>query len=231
MAGTSQAAAVVSGVAALIISHTPRITPDEVKYRLQVTSLPWVDSQTHNATYSLWQQGAGRVNAPDAVFGKANGKANLGMDIKADLAGKSHYEGFSYYDTQSGQFRLRNDDGNTTAGFGAWSGGFGAWSGGFGAWSGGFGAWSGGFGAWSGATSWDGGFGAWSGGFGAWSGGFGAWSGGFGAWSGGFGAWSGSEPWANTAYSDPAFVQNFIAGKPANALTSTTSVNHWVDEP
>jgi serine protease AprX len=231
MAGTSQAAAVVSGVAALILSHNRNLTPDQVKYRLQVTSLPWVNPEDQNAVYSLWQQGAGRVNAPDAVFADLDGASNVGMDIRADLAGNQHYEGFSYYDENTQQFRLRGDDENSTAGFGAWSGGFGAWSGGFGAWSGGFGAWSGGFGAWSGSTAWDGGFGAWSGGFGAWSGGFGAWSGGFGAWSGGFGAWSGSEPWANSAIADPAFVQNFLDGVPANLTTSTTSVNNWVDEP
>jgi len=68
MAGTSQAAAVVSGISALMLSRSPELTPDQVKYRLLVTALPWIDVATTDALYSVWQQGAGRVNALDAVF-------------------------------------------------------------------------------------------------------------------------------------------------------------------
>ncbi len=212
MAGTSQSAAVVTGVAALILSQYPDLTPNQLKFRLMATAMPWLtySDETGEYRYSMWQQGAGRVNAYDAVlapeFTSDDGQlleANVGLDIDRDLSSLEltdsegnplHYEGFSYFDTDSGEFRLcsippafNQEDGTFTCaepsevtldGFGAWSGRFGAWSGGFGAWSGRFGAWSGGFGAWSGR------FGAWSGGFGAWSGGFGAWSGGFGAWSG-----------------------------------------------
>ncbi len=225
MAGTSQAAAVVSGVAALIIGQHPRLTPDQVKYRLMVTAFPWVDVSTGSGLYSLWQQGYGRVNAPDAVFADIKGRANNDMDITADLAGRKHYEGFSYYDSETGMFRLRGDYSDWASGFGTWSGGFGTWSGGFGTWSGGFGTWSGGFGTWSG------GMGTWSGGFGTWSGGFGTWSGGFGTWSGGFGTWSGSEPWAGSVFADPAFVASFLAGSSPNAATTSTFVPSWVDEP
>jgi len=159
MAGTSQAAAVVTGTVALMLSHSPRLTPDQVKYRLEITALPWIKTDGSDTLYSIWQQGAGRLNAYDAVLSndpQTKGSANRGMDIQADLRGKKHYEGYSYYDETTGTFRLHGAE-DWTSGFGAWSGGFGAWSGGFGAWSGGFGAWSGGFGAWSG------GFGAWSG--------------------------------------------------------------------
>ncbi|MBN1538143.1 MAG: S8 family peptidase [Anaerolineales bacterium] len=203
MAGTSQAAAVVSGVSALIFSQHPELTPNEVKYRLMYTALPWVDMTSTDALYSIWQQGAGRVNAPDAVSADISGEANLGMDINADLAGLVHYEGFSYYDETTGKYRLRGD-------FNDWDGRYWAWDGGFGAWSGGFGAWSGGFGAWSG--------------------GFGAWSGGFGAWSGGFGAWSGSEPWAETELANTDFVENFMSGQLVNARTTSTAVGIWVEE-
>ena len=218
MAGTSQAAAVVSGIAALTLSYNPNLTPDQVKYRILVTAFPWVDTNTTEALYSIWQQGAGRVNAPDAVTADISGAANVGMDIAADLAGTAHYEGFSYYDETTGLFRLRGD-------FNEWNGGYWAWNGGFGTWSGGFGTWSGGFGTWSG------GFGTWSGGFGTWSGGFGTWSGGFGTWSGGFGTWSGSEPWAGSLYADPVFVQNFLNGVSPNLSSSITSINSWVNEP
>jgi serine protease AprX len=192
MAGTSQSAAVVSGVAALVRSANPQLTPDQVKYRLMFTANPWVDIETTDAIYSMWQQGAGRVSAPEAVFAELEGTANHGLDIGLDLAGLAHYEGYSYYDDLTGEFRLRGGFGNWSGGYGNWSGGYGNWSGGFGNWSGSFGNWSGGFGNWSGGYgNWSGGFGNWSGGFGNWSGGFGNWSGGFGNWSGGFGNWSG----------------------------------------
>lgn len=239
MAGTSQSAAVVSGIAALILSKNPNLTPDQVKYRIMITAYPWVDLQTTNALYSMWQQGMGRVNAPDAVYGDFTQKANQGLNIQADLAGITHYEGFSYYDSSTGAFRLRSDFSSWDGGFGTWSGGFGTWSGGFGTWSGqygnwssGFGTWSGGFGTWSGGFgTWSGGFGTWSGGFGTWSGGFGTWSGGFGTWSGGFGAWPGSEPWAGTVMSDPAFVANFMNGVSPDAASTITTVETWIDEP
>jgi serine protease AprX len=206
MAGTSQAAAVVSGVAALVRAHHPELTPDEVKFRLMATAFPWVSLETTDAVYSMWQQGTGRVSAPDAVFSDVRGSANSGMDIRADLAGEVHYEGYTLYDEQSGEFRLLGGYGNWSGGYGNWSGGYGNWSGGYGNWSGGFGNWSGGYGNWSGGFgnwsggygNWSGGYGNWSGGFGNWSGGYGNWSGGFGNWSGGYGNWSGSSNWVGS---------------------------------
>jgi serine protease AprX len=232
MAGTSQAAAVVSGLAALVIDRYPELTPDMVKFRIGATSFPWVDMDTTDALYSMWQQGAGRVNAPDAVFANLQGQANTDMDIWADLGGDLHYEGFSFFDPTTNQFRLRGDFYSWEGGYGAWSGGYGAWSGGYGVWSEGYGAWSGSYGVWSdGYGAWSGGYGAWSGGYGAWSGGYGAWSGGYGAWSGGYGAWSGSEPWAGSIYSDPLFIANFISGIGPDALSTITSISDWVNEP
>lgn len=136
LAGTSQSTAVVSGLAALILSEHPELTPNQVKLRIMQSSFVWVDPDTTEALYSMWQQGAGRVNAYDAVFGDIEGEANAGMDIWADLAGEIHYEGFSYYDEAEGVFKLRGD-------YDAWAGGYGVWSGGYGVWSGGYGVWSG----------------------------------------------------------------------------------------
>ena len=106
MAGTSQATAVASGVAALTIAHNPDLTPDQVKYRLMRSAILWIDPQTTDALYSMWQQGAGRINAVDAVFGEISGAANANMNIYADLAGETHYEGYTYYDEESNQFML-----------------------------------------------------------------------------------------------------------------------------
>ena len=200
MAGTSQASAVVSGLAALTLAENPDLTPDEVKYRLMVTALPWVNVDSTEALYSIWQQGAGRVNGPDAVFAEVEGTANAGMDIWADIAGDEHYEGWTYFDDESGEFRLRDEYSDWAGGYGAWAGEYGPWTGGYGAWAGGYGAWAGGYGAWAGGYgAWAGGYGAWAGGYGAWAGGYGAWAGGYGAWAGGYGAWAGHDgAWAGS---------------------------------
>jgi serine protease AprX len=231
LAGTSQAAAVTSGAAALVLSHEPNLTPDQVKYRLMNTSLVWVDVDTTEALYSIFQQGAGRLNAYDAVFSTATDVANAGMDLYADLWDDQHYEGYAYYDEETGTFHMFGDFAEWDGGYWAWDGGYGAWSGGYGAWSGDFGAWMGGYGAWSGGYgAWSGGYGAWSGGYGAWSGGYGAWSGGYGAWSGGYGAWSGNEPWAGSYIFEQSFVEDFMAGVIPDEVTSMTSIG-FVIEP
>jgi serine protease AprX len=204
MAGTSQSAAVVSGLAALVLARNPALTPDQVKYRITTTAFPWIDTGTTTALYSMWQQGAGRVNAPDAVFAAIEGQANSGLDIAADLAGQRHYEGFSYYDETTGGFALRGD-------FSNWAGGYGTWSGGYGTWSGGYGTWSGGYGTWSG-------------GYETWSGGYGTWSGGYGTWSGGYAPWAGS-------YGTAAFASRFAGGAGLDAASASATINLWVDEP
>ena len=234
MAGTSQASAVVSGLAALTLAHNPDLTPDEVKYRLMVTALPWVNVETTEALYSMWQQGAGRVNGPDAVFADVAGTANAGLDIWADLAGDEHFEGWTYFDDASGEFRLRGEYEDWTGGYGAWAGEYGPWTGGYGAWAGGYGAWAGGYGAWAGGYgAWAGGYGAWAGGYGAWAGGYGAWAGGYGAWAGGYGAWAGGYgAWAGH---DGAWAGSFpdqgIAGyTPYGAENQETPwTGNWVD--
>lgn len=230
LAGTSQSAAVTSGTAALILSRDPSLTNDQVKYRLMHTAILWVDPDTGEALYSIFQQGSGRLNAYDAVVSDTTESANVGLDIGQDLGGQ-HFEGFAYYDDTIGKYRLHGDFEDWDGGYWAWDGGYGAWSGGYGAWSGGYGAWSGGYGAWSGGYgAWSGGYGAWSGQFSTWYGGYGAWSGGYGAWSGGYGAWSGSEPWAGSYIAEETFVVDFLAGVSPDATTSTTTIG-YLEEP
>ena len=59
LSGTSPAAAVVSGVAALMLQQNPSLTPSQVKHRLRATALPQLEPATGQAGYSAWQQGAG----------------------------------------------------------------------------------------------------------------------------------------------------------------------------
>ena len=93
MSGTSQAAAVVSGIVALMIQTDPFLTPDEVKYRLMAASHPAVDKSTGALVYSVFQQVAGLVDAYAAVHPTVTGFANQGLDIAADLEGRAHFRG------------------------------------------------------------------------------------------------------------------------------------------
>src|ERR1700724_3083198 len=85
MSGTSMAAAVTPGVVALMLQSDPALTPDAVTCRLLASSRPAVTA-SRTLAYSVFQQGAGLINAVSAVNSSASGCANLGLDINADLA-------------------------------------------------------------------------------------------------------------------------------------------------
>lgn len=88
MSGTSMATAVTSGVVALMLQAHPELTPNQVKYRLMVSSRPGLASGTpQDIDYNIFQQGMGRIWAPTAVNGSfpVNGEANYGMNINTDL--------------------------------------------------------------------------------------------------------------------------------------------------
>src|SRR6188768_1119064 len=92
MSGTSQSAAVVSGVAALVIYNNPNLTPDQVKCRIIASGKPAVNTDGSLA-YSVLQQGAGLVDAKAAVYGTTSNCANQGLNITADLNGTQHFMG------------------------------------------------------------------------------------------------------------------------------------------
>jgi serine protease AprX len=93
MSGTSQAAAVTTGVVALLLHNEPWLTPDEVKCRLIRTARPAVTGNNKLA-YSVFQQGAGLINAASAAGSRGRDNcANSGLDIHADLAGTRHFGG------------------------------------------------------------------------------------------------------------------------------------------
>jgi serine protease AprX len=58
--GTSEATALVSGLAALLIAQRPELTPDQVKYLLRATARPWPN-------FTVNQMGAGRVQLERAL--------------------------------------------------------------------------------------------------------------------------------------------------------------------
>src|SRR5690606_15574296 len=92
MSGTSQAAAVTSGVVALMLEANPGLTPNNVKCRLMDGARPAVKADGTLA-YSVFQQGSGLVNAHDAIYSTASNCANQGLNVVADLAGLQHYGG------------------------------------------------------------------------------------------------------------------------------------------
>jgi len=99
MSGTSQAAAVVSGVVALMLTQDPSLTPDQVKCRL-MDSAHSARKENGELAYSVFQQGAGVVNAYDALSSNAMDCANTDLDLVADLAGEQHFSGTANMDAQ-----------------------------------------------------------------------------------------------------------------------------------
>ncbi len=196
MAGTSSSSAVVSGIVALMLSEDPTLTPDEIKYRLMVTARPQFDEETGLAAYSIWQQGAGRVWAPDAVYADIEGVANVGLDIVLDMSGVEHYWGWTTYDSETGEFLLRG------LGPESWAGGYSSWAGGPESWAGGPESWAGNWGgdflSWAdGPESWAGGPESWAGGPESWAGGPESWAGSYTTWANGPESWAGGpESWA-----------------------------------
>ena len=111
MSGTSQSAAVVSGIVALLLQADPTLTLDTVKCRLVATANPAVNDGGEPA-YSIFQQGAGLVDAYDAVYSKVTGCANQNLDIDADLAGIVHFGGRVNQDPDTGAYYLMGLDGH-----------------------------------------------------------------------------------------------------------------------
>lgn len=108
ISGTSQAAAIVTGVVALMISNDPYVTPNDVKCRLMQTAIPANNGEM--ATYSPFEQGAGLVNAYRAAMSTATNCANSGLNIKDDLMGVQHYMGPAKMDT-NGEYFIELADG------------------------------------------------------------------------------------------------------------------------
>jgi serine protease AprX len=234
--GTSQAAAVTSGVVALLLQARPDLTPDQVKAVLKGAAVP-IAGKTVN------EQGAGRLQLAGALTAAAGpatqqsatatglGSLELsrgGRNVKADCNGDGIAEDII------GEIDVRCEAWNGAAWTGAaWTGA--AWTGA--AWTGA--AWTGA--AWTGAAwtgaAWTGA--AWTGA--AWTGGTwtgAAWTGA--AWTGA--AWTGSAwtgaawtgaAWTGAAWTGAAWTGSEYTSTASDEQVSATGylTSFWSDHP
>ena len=92
MTGTSQASALVSGVAALLLQLEPNLSPDDVKCKLTSSAELAINGDGLLA-YSPFQQGNGYVSATRALTLGSTGCGNMGVNIDKDILGEEHYQG------------------------------------------------------------------------------------------------------------------------------------------
>ncbi len=115
MSGTSQAAAVTTGVVALMLQANPALTPDQVKCRL-IASADAAFNPGGSAAYTVFQEGAGRINALAAIYSTASNCANQGLNIAADIAGTKHFGGPARQDKTTGNFYVADEYGKPIPG-------------------------------------------------------------------------------------------------------------------
>ncbi|MFN2625606.1 MAG: S8 family serine peptidase [Mycobacteriales bacterium] len=212
--GTSEAAAVVSGVAALLVQAHPAWTPDQLKAALKSTALP-INGKLGN------DQGTGRLLASRAVDADVSTAptqtfAGSGLgSIEATRGGRNVQTvcpGQSSATLIQGEIDVRCEPWNGSAWTGsAWTGS--AWTGS--AWTNS--TWTGS--AWTGGT-WTGS--AWTGS--AWTGS--AWTGS--AWTGS--AWTGSA-WTTTAYQGSAWTGSAWTSSGYGELDDVFLTAFWGNKP
>jgi len=104
MSGTSQAAAVVSGAAALLLTQEPNLSPDQVKCRITSTA-KMAFNDDDSLAFSVFQQGAGMINVGQMLASENNNCANKELDIAKDLGGEQHFYGPANMD-ENGDFYI-----------------------------------------------------------------------------------------------------------------------------
>jgi len=99
MTGTSQASALVAGIAALLLQLEPDLTPDDIKCKLMSSAEPAINRDGKLA-YSPFQQGSGAVNAVRAVTLGQRGCGNKDLNLARDIAGEQYFEGPAIIDDE-----------------------------------------------------------------------------------------------------------------------------------
>jgi serine protease AprX len=219
MSGSSMSTAVVSGISALMLSGDGDLTPDEVKYRVTQTARPQTAEAggALTAAYSIWQQGAGRVWAADAVLSNISGAANQGMDVAGERLGH-HYQGWTTYNATDGVFGIIG------GGFDGRLDGYTTWNGSFDSWADGYADWA------DGATNWAGSFDSWADSFDSWADSFDSWADSFDSWADSFDSWADSfDSWADRCLDPAAKVGGRWQIPGGNFTTWKGSFDSWAD--
>ncbi len=99
MTGSSQAAAIVSGLVALLLQLEPDLTPDDVKCKLLGTAEPAINKDGLLA-YSPFVQGYGSVSLTRAITLGERGCGNEELNIARDSAMEEHFEGPAIVDSE-----------------------------------------------------------------------------------------------------------------------------------
>jgi len=211
MSGTSQATAVVTGIVALMLSDDSTLTPDDVKCRLVTTAQPAIlDDGT--PAYSVFQQGAGLVNAQTALNSQQTQCANQSIDIALDLSGAQHYAGPAAQD-ENGAYYIKDENGEAISDGGTfWRDGGTFWRDGGTFWR-------------DGGTFWRDGGTFWRDGGTFWRDGGTFWRDGGTFWRDSLDSWDQGYPESNSGFifSDGGFIWR-------DNITDNSQVNRWVTQ-
>ncbi len=99
MSGSSQATALVSGIAALMLQLEPDLSPDDLKCKLLSSAEPAINSDGLLA-YSPFQQGHGSINVTRAITLGERGCGNAELRIEREISGTEHFEGPAIVDSE-----------------------------------------------------------------------------------------------------------------------------------
>jgi len=175
LSGTSMAAPQISGVVALMLQANPHLTNNQVKHRIMDTARAAINPTTGEPIYSVWEQGAGLVNANNAVFSTSTESANVGMDVSLDLSSTTHYWGNTTWDEATGNFMLVDPVTGQTY---VWNGSLRTWAGSLRTWAGSLRTWAGSTGTWTGSLrTWAGSTNTWTASDSMWAGSLRTWAG------------------------------------------------------
>ena len=100
MTGSSQAAAVVSGLAALLLQLEPTLGNDELKCMLKTTAEPAIVADGRLA-YSPFQQGDGLISVQRALTIGAAQCEQQALNLDSDIAGIDHFQGPAIFSADS----------------------------------------------------------------------------------------------------------------------------------
>ncbi|WP_371376543.1 S8 family peptidase [Thalassotalea aquiviva] len=105
ISGTSQSTALTSGIAALLLSANPELTPDLVKCHL-LDSAKLMVTEEKGLAFSLFQQGRGVVDTMLALKADNEHCIDNSQALALEIANEEHYLGPVEYNAETGEHYL-----------------------------------------------------------------------------------------------------------------------------